>query len=77
MIGTEDWRREFAASVGCCSLGRVHAAGDDTAVSWSSTASTVWIVDNAVVVGAGIGGLTASLLLSRVAARVTLVERTE
>jgi 2-polyprenyl-6-methoxyphenol hydroxylase-like FAD-dependent oxidoreductase len=37
----------------------------------------VWIVDNAVVVGAGIGGLTASLLLSRVAARVTLVERAE
>jgi 2-polyprenyl-6-methoxyphenol hydroxylase-like FAD-dependent oxidoreductase len=30
-----------------------------------------------VVVGAGIGGLTASLLLSRVAARVTLVERAE
>jgi salicylate hydroxylase len=29
------------------------------------------------VVGAGIGGLTASLLLSRVAARVTLVERAE
>ena len=37
----------------------------------------MWIVDNAVVVGAGIGGLTASLLLSRVAARVTLVERAE
>jgi 2-polyprenyl-6-methoxyphenol hydroxylase-like FAD-dependent oxidoreductase len=35
----------------------------------------VWTVDHAVVVGAGIGGLTASLLLSRVAARVTLVER--
>jgi 2-polyprenyl-6-methoxyphenol hydroxylase-like FAD-dependent oxidoreductase len=34
-------------------------------------------VDHAVVVGAGIGGLTASLLLSRVAARVTLVERAE
>jgi 2-polyprenyl-6-methoxyphenol hydroxylase-like FAD-dependent oxidoreductase len=34
-------------------------------------------MDNAVVVGAGIGGLTASLLLSRVAARVTLVERAE
>jgi 2-polyprenyl-6-methoxyphenol hydroxylase-like FAD-dependent oxidoreductase len=34
-------------------------------------------VDNAVVVGAGIGGLTASLVLSRVAARVTLVERAE
>jgi 2-polyprenyl-6-methoxyphenol hydroxylase-like FAD-dependent oxidoreductase len=48
-----------------------------TAVSWSSTASTVWTVDNAVVVGAGIGGLTASLVLSRVAARVTLVERAE
>jgi 2-polyprenyl-6-methoxyphenol hydroxylase-like FAD-dependent oxidoreductase len=30
-----------------------------------------------VVVGAGIGGLTASLLLSRVATRVTLVERAE
>jgi 2-polyprenyl-6-methoxyphenol hydroxylase-like FAD-dependent oxidoreductase len=30
-----------------------------------------------VVVGAGIGGLTASLVLSRVAARVTLVERAE
>jgi len=30
-----------------------------------------------VVVGAGIGGLTASLLLSRVAARVTLVERAQ
>ena len=38
---------------------------------------TVWTVDHAVVVGAGIGGLTASLVLSRVAARVTLVERTE
>jgi len=37
----------------------------------------VWIVDHAVVVGAGIGGLTASLVLSRVAARVTLVERAE
>ena len=34
-------------------------------------------VDHAVVVGAGIGGLTASLILSRVAARVTLVEREE
>jgi 2-polyprenyl-6-methoxyphenol hydroxylase-like FAD-dependent oxidoreductase len=34
-------------------------------------------VDHAVVVGAGIGGLTASLVLSRVAARVTLVERAE
>jgi salicylate hydroxylase len=34
-------------------------------------------VDHAVVVGAGIGGLTASLLLSRVAERVTLVERAE
>ena len=42
-----------------------------------STASTVWSVDHAVVVGAGIGGLTASLVLSRVAARVTLVERAE
>ena len=30
-----------------------------------------------MVVGAGIGGLTASLVLSRVAARVTLVERAE
>ena len=29
-------------------------------VWWSSTASTVWSVDHAVVVGAGIGGLTAS-----------------
>jgi 2-polyprenyl-6-methoxyphenol hydroxylase-like FAD-dependent oxidoreductase len=37
----------------------------------------VWIVDHAVVVGAGIGGLAASLVLSRVAARVTLVERAE
>ncbi|HEY6683036.1 MAG TPA: NAD(P)/FAD-dependent oxidoreductase [Propionibacteriaceae bacterium] len=34
-------------------------------------------MDHAVVVGAGIGGLTASLVLSRVAARVTLVERAE
>jgi 2-polyprenyl-6-methoxyphenol hydroxylase-like FAD-dependent oxidoreductase len=34
-------------------------------------------VDHAVVVGAGIGGLTASLVLSRIAARVTLVERAE
>jgi 2-polyprenyl-6-methoxyphenol hydroxylase-like FAD-dependent oxidoreductase len=34
-------------------------------------------VDHAGVVGAGIGGLTASLRLSRVAARVTLVEREE
>jgi 2-polyprenyl-6-methoxyphenol hydroxylase-like FAD-dependent oxidoreductase len=34
-------------------------------------------VDHAVVVGAGIGGLAASLALSRVAARVTLVERAE
>ncbi|HEX6759298.1 MAG TPA: NAD(P)/FAD-dependent oxidoreductase [Propionibacteriaceae bacterium] len=34
-------------------------------------------MDHVVVVGAGIGGLTASLLLSRVAARVTLVERAE
>jgi 2-polyprenyl-6-methoxyphenol hydroxylase-like FAD-dependent oxidoreductase len=34
-------------------------------------------VDHAVVVGGGIGGLTASLVLSRVAARVTLVERAE
>jgi 2-polyprenyl-6-methoxyphenol hydroxylase-like FAD-dependent oxidoreductase len=42
-----------------------------------STASTVWSVDHAVVVGAGIGGLTASLVLRRVAARVTLVERAE
>ena len=37
----------------------------------------MWTVDHAVVVGAGIGGLTASLVLSRVAARVTLVERAE
>ena len=37
----------------------------------------MWPVDHAVVVGAGIGGLTASLVLSRVAARVTLVERAE
>jgi 2-polyprenyl-6-methoxyphenol hydroxylase-like FAD-dependent oxidoreductase len=37
----------------------------------------VWSVDHAVVVGAGIGGLAASLVLSRVAARVTLVERAE
>jgi 2-polyprenyl-6-methoxyphenol hydroxylase-like FAD-dependent oxidoreductase len=42
-----------------------------------STASTVWSVDHAVVVGTGLGGLTASLILSRVAARVTLVERAE
>jgi 2-polyprenyl-6-methoxyphenol hydroxylase-like FAD-dependent oxidoreductase len=34
-------------------------------------------VEHAVVVGAGIGGLAASLVLSRVAARVTLVERAE
>jgi 2-polyprenyl-6-methoxyphenol hydroxylase-like FAD-dependent oxidoreductase len=34
-------------------------------------------VDHAVVVGAGIGGLAASLVLGRVAARVTLVERAE
>ena len=34
-------------------------------------------VDHAVVVGAGIGGLAASLVLSRVAARVTLVERAD
>jgi 2-polyprenyl-6-methoxyphenol hydroxylase-like FAD-dependent oxidoreductase len=34
-------------------------------------------VDHAVVVGAGIGGLAASLVLSRVTARVTLVERAE
>ena len=46
-------------------------------VSWSTRASTVWSVDHAVVVGAGIGGLAASLALSRVAARVTLLERTE
>jgi 2-polyprenyl-6-methoxyphenol hydroxylase-like FAD-dependent oxidoreductase len=35
----------------------------------------VWIVDHALVVGAGVGGLAASLVLSRTAARVTLVER--
>jgi 2-polyprenyl-6-methoxyphenol hydroxylase-like FAD-dependent oxidoreductase len=40
-------------------------------------ASTVWSVDHAVVVGAGIGGLAASLVLSRVVAQVTLVERAE
>ena len=34
-------------------------------------------VDRVVVVGAGIGGLTASILLSRVGAHVTLVERSE
>jgi 2-polyprenyl-6-methoxyphenol hydroxylase-like FAD-dependent oxidoreductase len=34
-------------------------------------------MDHAVVVGAGIAGLTASLVLSRIAARVTLVERAE
>ena len=33
--------------------------------------------DHAVVVGAEIGGLAASLVLSRVASRVTLVERAE
>jgi 2-polyprenyl-6-methoxyphenol hydroxylase-like FAD-dependent oxidoreductase len=37
----------------------------------------VWSVDHIVIVGAGIGGLAASLVLSRVAARVTLVERAE
>jgi 2-polyprenyl-6-methoxyphenol hydroxylase-like FAD-dependent oxidoreductase len=37
----------------------------------------VWSVDHAVVVGAGIGGLAASLVLSRVAAQVTLVERAQ
>jgi 2-polyprenyl-6-methoxyphenol hydroxylase-like FAD-dependent oxidoreductase len=37
----------------------------------------VWSVDHVVIVGAGIGGLAASLVLSRVAARVTLVERVE
>jgi 2-polyprenyl-6-methoxyphenol hydroxylase-like FAD-dependent oxidoreductase len=37
----------------------------------------VWSVEHAVIVGAGIGGLAASLVLSRVAARVTLVERAE
>lgn len=37
----------------------------------------MWSVDHAVVVGAGIGGLAASLALSRVAARVTLVERAQ
>ena len=47
------------------------------ACSWWSSPSTVWTVDHAVVVGAGIGGLAASLVLSRVAARVTLVERAE
>jgi 2-polyprenyl-6-methoxyphenol hydroxylase-like FAD-dependent oxidoreductase len=34
-------------------------------------------MDHVVVVGAGIGGLTACLVLSRVAARVTLIERLE
>ncbi len=34
-------------------------------------------MDHVVVVGGGIGGLAASLVLSRVAARVTLVERAE
>lgn len=34
-------------------------------------------MDHAVVVGAGIGGLAASLVLARVAERVTLVERAE
>jgi 2-polyprenyl-6-methoxyphenol hydroxylase-like FAD-dependent oxidoreductase len=46
-------------------------------VGGSSIASTVWSVDHAVVVGAGIGGLAASLVLSRVATRVTLLERAE
>ena len=32
-------------------------------------------MDHVVVVGAGIGGLAASLVLSRVAGQVTLVER--
>jgi 2-polyprenyl-6-methoxyphenol hydroxylase-like FAD-dependent oxidoreductase len=54
------------------------AAGDATILATcSATAFTVWIVDHGVVVGAGIGGLTASLVLSRIAARVTLVERAE
>ena len=35
------------------------------------------VCGHAVVVGAGIGGLTASLVLSRIAARVTLVERAD
>ena len=34
-------------------------------------------MDHVVVVGAGIGGLAASLVLSRVARQVTLVERAE
>ena len=34
-------------------------------------------MDHVVVVGAGIGGLAASLVLSRVAKRVTLVERAD
>jgi 2-polyprenyl-6-methoxyphenol hydroxylase-like FAD-dependent oxidoreductase len=34
-------------------------------------------MDHVVVVGAGIGGLAASLVLSRVAAQITLVERAE
>ena len=34
-------------------------------------------VEHVVVVGAGIGGLAASLVLSRVAAQVTIVERAE
>jgi hypothetical protein len=66
--------REFAALRRLLLIhAEIRTAGDDDCpVSWSSTASTVWTVDHAVVVGAGIGGLTASLVLSRVATRVTL-----
>src|SRR4029450_10265156 len=77
-IGGPDWRKRIRPRVDCWSFRRRSVQpAIDTAVSWSSTASTVWIVDDAVVVGAGIGGLTASLVLSRVAPRGTLVERAE
>ena len=39
-------------------------------------ASTVWTVDHAVVVGAGIGGLAAAYALARKGFRVRLIEQT-